>query len=138
MIDRLYRSRSDRMIAGVAGGVAQAFRLDPSLVRVVWAILVPATGGLALLVYVVMMIVVPEESEPLADGAARPPMRPMSTASYAVPVGIGLVVLGAYLLLRQYIPAIDFDRIWPVLLIAAGVLLLVMAMRRPDKPGDAP
>ena len=58
MNDRLYRSRADRMIAGVAGGLAQSMRLDPSIVRVIWAILVPATGGLALVVYIVMAIVV--------------------------------------------------------------------------------
>lgn len=132
MNERLYRSRSDRMIAGVAGGLAQSMRLDPSIVRVIWAILVPATGGLALVVYIVMAIVVPEE-EP---GAVHAAPRPMTGTSFAVPVGAGLVVLGAYLLLRQYVPALDFDRIWPVLLIALGVLLLVVAMRRrPDDTG---
>jgi phage shock protein C len=59
--DRLYRSRSDRMLAGVAGGVAERFELDPSLVRVGWAILVILSGGIFLLIYIVMAIVVPEE-----------------------------------------------------------------------------
>ena len=62
MNDRLYRSRSDRMLAGVAGGVAERFDLDPSLVRVGCgrssSIL---TGGIFLLIYIVMAIVVPEE-----------------------------------------------------------------------------
>lgn len=60
MHDRLYRSRNDRILAGVAAGVADALDADPSLVRVVWALLVVFTGGVALLVYVVMAIVVPE------------------------------------------------------------------------------
>jgi phage shock protein C len=132
MNERLYRSRSDRMIAGVAGGLAQSMRLDPSIVRIIWAILVPATGGLALIVYIVMAIVVPEEPA----GAEHAPPRPVTGTSFAVPVGAALVVLGAYLLLRQYIPQLDFDRIWPVLLIGLGVLLLIIAMRRrSDDPG---
>ena len=57
---RLYRSRDDRILAGVAGGVAEYFDLDPSLVRIVWALLVFA-GGFGLLLYIVMAIVVPEE-----------------------------------------------------------------------------
>jgi phage shock protein PspC (stress-responsive transcriptional regulator) len=65
--DRLYRSRDDRMLAGVAGGLAERFDLDPSLVRVLWVILVFVSGGLFLLAYVAMAIVVPEE--PL-DGVA--------------------------------------------------------------------
>jgi phage shock protein C len=59
--ERLYRSRSDRMLAGVAGGVADRFDLDPSLVRVLWAILVLLSGGIFLVIYIVMAIVVPEE-----------------------------------------------------------------------------
>ena len=133
MNDRLYRSRSDRMVAGVAGGLANSMRLDPSLVRIVWAILVFATGGIALVIYIVMAIVVPEE-QPGTVHAARPPM---TGGSFALPVGAGLVVLGAYLLLRQYVPALDFNRIWPVFLIATGVLLLLVAMRgRSDGSGD--
>lgn len=61
MNDRLFRSRSDRMLAGVAGGLAERFDLDPSLVRVGWAILVILSGGIFLLIYIVMAIVVPEE-----------------------------------------------------------------------------
>src|SRR4029077_9895595 len=57
--DRLVRSREDRMISGVAGGVAERLDVDPSIIRVVWAVLIFLTGGLALLVYIVMAIVVP-------------------------------------------------------------------------------
>src|SRR3990170_2971715 len=73
MDDRLYRSRDERMIAGVAGGLAERLDLDPSLVRIIWAVLVLPTGFLALLVYVVMAIVVPEEppaEAPLAEAPA--------------------------------------------------------------------
>jgi phage shock protein C len=61
MNEHLYRSRDDRMIAGVAGGLAEIWDADPSLIRIVWALLIFLTGGIALLVYIVMAIVVPEE-----------------------------------------------------------------------------
>lgn len=60
MAERLYRSRDDRMLAGVAAGVADALDADPSLVRIAWALLTIFTGGIALVVYIVMAIVVPE------------------------------------------------------------------------------
>lgn len=59
MNQRLYRSRTEVVWTGVAGGVAEWLRMDPSLVRIAWVILTPLTGGLALLVYLVMWIVVP-------------------------------------------------------------------------------
>ena len=72
MRDRLYRSRDDRVLAGVCGGVADWLDLDPSLVRIVFAVLV-LTGGIGLLLYIIMAIVVPEEPDyfqvPMAPGA---------------------------------------------------------------------
>ena len=59
MNERLYRSRTDRVISGVAGGLADYLAVDPSIVRVAWVLLAIVTGGIAALVYLVMMIVVP-------------------------------------------------------------------------------
>jgi phage shock protein C len=85
MDDRLYRSRNDRILAGVAGGLADRWDADPSLVRLVWALLVLFTGGIALLVYVIMAFVVPEE--PLAlTSAAR--VGAVGGASEATPAGL--------------------------------------------------
>jgi len=64
------------MLAGVAGGLAETWDADPSLVRIVWALLVVFTGGIALLVYIVMAVVVPEEDEDAY-------IRPMPTGSPA-------------------------------------------------------
>lgn len=83
--NHLYRSAHDRVIAGVAGGVAEHFDVDPSFVRIAWAILIPITGFLALFVYLVMALVVPLEKEdwsiagyptwaPPSPGADSPPL----------------------------------------------------------------
>ena len=59
MTERLYRHPTDRAIAGVAGGLAAWLNIDPSLVRVAWVLLAILSGGIFVLVYIVMMIVVP-------------------------------------------------------------------------------
>jgi phage shock protein C len=59
MNGRLYRSPDDRVLAGVAGGMAEAWDLDPALVRVGWALLAIISGGVFLLIYIVMALVVP-------------------------------------------------------------------------------
>lgn len=56
----LKRPRSNRMLGGVCCGVAKHFNLDPSLVRLAWAILV-LVGGTGLLLYLLMWIIVPED-----------------------------------------------------------------------------
>ncbi len=88
MNDRLYRSRDDRMLAGVAGGLAERFDLDPSLIRVLWVILALVSGGIFLLAYIVMAIVVPEEP---VDAAAWP----AGALSVAAPAAAGSAVSGA-------------------------------------------
>ena len=70
MTTHLYRSREDRMLAGVAGGLAELWDADPSLVRIIWALLVVLTGGIALVGYIVMAIVVPEEDGSRSWGSA--------------------------------------------------------------------
>jgi phage shock protein PspC (stress-responsive transcriptional regulator) len=57
---QLRRSRSDRMLAGVCGGIADYLRVDPTLVRVGFAVLAIVTWGVALLAYVVGWALMPE------------------------------------------------------------------------------
>src|SRR4051812_15756038 len=85
MDTRLTRSRDDRMIAGVAGGLADYLGIDPSLVRIAWVVLFLA-GGLGLLIYIIMWIVVPEEDELTPDEL----LAATSTASGAAPTPAGL------------------------------------------------
>jgi len=55
---RLYRSR-DRQLAGVAGGMAEYLEIDPTVVRILWIIVGVASGGLALLAYIILALVIP-------------------------------------------------------------------------------
>jgi phage shock protein C len=165
MADRLYRSRHDRMVAGVAGGLAEMWDADPALIRIIWALLVIFTGGVALLVYIVMAIVVPEADDaipapaattvatgdaplPTASGWATPPgssaeARAARRAARAerggMPVGMilggFLVLLGVFFLVREYLPEIDFDWFWPLVLVGIGVALLASSLWRGPRSG---
>ena len=58
---RLYRSRSDRMIAGVCGGIGQYFGVDSTIVRLFTVLATIFSGGVVFILYVVLWIVVPED-----------------------------------------------------------------------------
>lgn len=61
---RLRRSKADRMIAGVIGGLARYFGFDPTLARVLYVILsVVSVAFPGILVYIILWIVMPEEGE---------------------------------------------------------------------------
>lgn len=161
---RLYRSRRDSILGGVAGGVADYFDMDPSIVRIVWAVLALVTGGIFLVLYIVMWIVVPEgpsaatvaqagaagtpPSAEAGSDASATPTAPGTEASAptwevqeqrmrrggaggAVIFGLILIGLGVWFLIDRYIPAINGDLLWPIALVVLGIILLVVALRRP-------
>ena len=59
---RLYRSNSDRMLAGVAGGIANYFAIDPTIVRLLWLVAMIPLPFIPL-VYFVCAMVIPREPE---------------------------------------------------------------------------
>ena len=153
MSRRLHRSRTDTIVGGVAAGLASYLNTDPAFVRIAWAILVPVTGGAALIAYIVAWIVVPEAPEGVPPPATAPATDPVTgapvepdtdTSSWAPPepstrpsdgpagvvVGVGLVLIGLWFLLREYLPDFDWSLVWPLVLVGIGVLVLVSAMRR--------
>jgi phage shock protein C len=58
---RLYRSKTNRIIAGVCSGIAEYFNVDPTLIRLLW-LLFSLSGGAGVLAYVIAWIIIPEES----------------------------------------------------------------------------
>jgi phage shock protein C len=57
---KLYRSKTDRKVAGVCGGLAQYFNIDPTLIRVLFVVLA-ILGGSGLVLYLALWIIVPNE-----------------------------------------------------------------------------
>jgi phage shock protein C len=61
---RLYRSKKERMIAGVCGGIAEYFDMDPTLIRLLWVLITIFTGFAAgVLAYIIAWIIVPEKKK---------------------------------------------------------------------------
>ena len=60
---RLYRSESDRKLAGIGGGIGEYFNYDPTLMRIAWVVAAFLSCGLAVLAYLVLIFVIPNESE---------------------------------------------------------------------------
>lgn len=74
---QLYRSETNKMLAGVCGGIAEYFNADPTLVRIGAVVLVLITGGAGILAYIIAAIVIPVKSATTgtttpADTAAKP------------------------------------------------------------------
>ena len=125
-----------------------------------WAVLIVLTGGLALLVYIVMAIVVPERPIGVAPhhqdgtvagavnaegsaagpatggtpGRARRTDRSDATRGGLV-AGLILIVIGAFFLARELIPSIDFGFWWPTVAIGLGVVLVVVALMPSRRSG---
>ena len=146
---RLYRSRHDRKVAGVAGGMADYLGVDPTVVRILW-VLSFFLGGFTLVLYIVMAFVVPEEPfewTANAAGGTTPSGQPIDPSwtpwepghrpehrhggNAGLYFGILLVIFGAIALADQLIPGwSDGGRTGPALLVALGGVLLVASLRR--------
>ena len=64
---KLYRSRRQKMVGGVCGGLAEYFELDVSIIRVLWVIGTIISAGVGILVYIIMLIVFPEKPEEIDE-----------------------------------------------------------------------
>ena len=132
MSDRLHRSAEDRVLGGVCAGLAEQMGIDPTIVRIVWALLILPTGLIAVAVYVVMWLVVPEGPYTRSLGSAAPvvPRTHGGTRATTLLVGGGLIVLGVWFLVRDLFPVLDPGRFWPVALVIVGIGLIVWAYQR--------
>jgi len=136
---RLYRSRSDRKVAGVAGGLGDYFDVDPVLFRLGF-VLLGLMGGSGILAYAVAWIILPEgdstrASEPDAPGRARSGDGVSATRI----IGGGLLLalgLAAFVDLPRF--GFIFPWSWPVILITAGLAVLLWNQRRDPGPDHAP
>jgi phage shock protein C len=126
---RIYRSRTDRILGGVAGGLAKYLGVDPVLIRLAFVALLFA--GIGVLLYIVAWIIVPEE--PLEGTEELPPRaRPAGDGNTARMVVGGLLVAVGTLLLADWIfDTIALGRfVMPVVIIAVGIGLFTYGARR--------
>lgn len=122
---RLYRSKKDKIIAGVCGGLAEYFEVDPTIVRLVFVITLFA-GGTGLLAYIIALIVMPEE--PMNNSYYNStdhhvPVRKNNEKNRIIFGGI-LILIGVAFLFEKYFYWFDFSYLWPVALIIVGCLII--------------
>lgn len=137
----LYRSKNDSMIGGVAGGIGKSINLDPTLIRILFILLVLVGGG-GVLLYIILWIVLPlddqlsnnintnnmEENKAQESGQGpdftqqNPKFKRKDDGSLIA--GLILISLGVIFLVIRYVPRIDFGDLWPVILIVIGIVLL--------------
>jgi phage shock protein C len=127
---QLMRSRSDQMIAGVCGGLAQYLNLDPVFVRLGFVVLLFASG-VGLPIYIVLWLIMPEENGETAVTSDTDHLKvdgPSENGRVSQPVTIGaiLLLLGFYFLFREigWLAWLHGGIIWPLIIIGFGVYLL--------------
>ncbi|MBC7264322.1 MAG: PspC domain-containing protein [Chloroflexi bacterium] len=153
-MNRLVRRRSKRIIAGVCAGLGDYFGIDPALVRLVfvlWAIL----GQWAVAVYILLWVLIPEEGKEEADrgttvrdnvrevveevqqfgsdvGAMLRGEQTEASSQRIILLGAILVLLGLAMLANNLglFAWFQLGRLWPLLLIIAGVVLLIRSLGR--------
>lgn len=157
---KLHRSRSDRMIWGVCGGLAEYFNIDPTIVRVI-AVLLIFANGIGILAYIILAIVVPLESSKAAEpkDVIKENVEEMKETASGLGheihssfekeqvtseeaakarrrgrnlLGIILIAVGIFFLLSSFdlFWWFRWSYLWPVILVAIGLLIIVGARRK--------
>ena len=161
MEKRLYRSRNQRMIWGVCGGLAQYFNIDPTIIRLIFILAIPL-GGIGIIAYIILSLVVPlentqttepkdtikenvQEIKETAEAIGKDLQSTFSTKERnkdssennrprsGLVIGIIILIIGVISLVFTLGPNIiwwlRWVYLWPVLIIAIG-LLIIFARRR--------
>jgi len=143
-VKRLYRSSSQRKIAGVAGGLAEHFNIDPVIVRIAF-VLAALGGGSGILIYIILWIVIPEQSDFTKETAPSEktnyetsninsainmenqsePQKVKKNYHSNLTGGLILITLGVLFLIDRFVPNINFGDLWPVILIVVGITILL-------------
>jgi phage shock protein C len=156
MPTRLERSTTNKVVAGVCGGIGEYLQVDPTLVRVFFVVGTIVTGGLGLLGYIVLIVLMPLPGQPApfvktagvttgtvetaaGDASAQQvtpiapaPADPAAAERNRAAFGVVLIALGAIFLFSNagVFRIVRWDLAWPLVLIAIGALLLAQRMRR--------
>jgi phage shock protein C len=127
---RLYRSRTDKMIGGVAGGIGAYLDIDAALIRLAWVLLTLA-AGFGVILYIVAWIVIPEAPEGYTPEAAAEDAggRRFHPDAGRWIIGGLLALAGLFLLVDQFFPWAD-ELIVPMAVIAVGAGIIVYGVRR--------
>ena len=124
-VRRLYRSRTNRVLSGVCGGIAEYYGSDPTAVRLAALVIGLFTGIFPMvIVYIIAALVVPDGGG-VAVTAER---REVAPGQAAIVLGALLVLIGIAGFANVWLRA-DWEHVWPVAVIGLGAVLVVSALR---------
>jgi phage shock protein C len=138
---RLERSTTNRVIGGVCGGIAEYLAVDATLVRVAFVFTAFITAGLFVLAYIVLLVLMPQPGQPApftSAPAAPATIAPVDPAVHAAEAerrrmafGYILIAIGVAFLLSNagVFRFVQWQFLWPLVLIGIGVLFLVQRVR---------
>jgi phage shock protein PspC (stress-responsive transcriptional regulator) len=143
------------MIAGVCGGIAEYFDIDSTLVRLL-TVLVVLLGGTGIIAYIIAWIIIPKNPEQISDedfekrekltdkikkGAEdmieevkenfkTGESESTSERNRKILGGIIVIVIGIIFLLNSFFPWVGWGKLWPVILIAVGITIMIQAFKK--------
>ncbi len=135
MAEQLQRSTSNRVWSGVCGGIAEYFVIDATVVRAFFVIATIFSGGLFLLVYIALLVLMPHPARDLGSDATPPAASAEASSDRPArrreAAGWLLLVLGVLLLLANLgaFRFVQWQYVWPLVLIAIGMLLILRRSR---------
>jgi phage shock protein PspC (stress-responsive transcriptional regulator) len=129
MEKKLQRDTNHKVIGGVCAGLANYFDMDASLLRLLLAFMI-LFAGTGFWLYIILWIVMPAGNgfQPTAetidavmnDASPNPQINKGSLV-----VGLILIGLGAFGLIHRFVPAFNWQMVWPIILIVLGLVLLI-------------
>lgn len=135
---KLQRSRADRVIAGICGGLGEYFTVDPTIVRVLTVVAGVVTGGGIVLAYLIGWMVIPEKEGEEEKGASHGgPILGIIFGAILVLWGFGMLFdrMRYSMWVPQWIlPVFSFKSLFAVALVAAGVFLIVNLAKKGEMP----
>jgi phage shock protein PspC (stress-responsive transcriptional regulator) len=132
-VKRLERNRSDRMLAGVCGGLARYFDINPAFYRVGFVVLT-LIGGAGILIYLAAALVIPDEGE--EDSIASAALRDRRDRPWPV-IGLALVAVAGLVLLSRVSIWPHGDAAWILLLVAGGIVVQLTHRPRPEPRAES-
>ncbi len=132
MNKKLYRSREQKMLAGVCGGIAEYFNIDVTIIRLIWAVI--ALSGTGVLIYIIAAIVIPERpyGEQQDYVSYVDVSEPGDKGKLISILGIVLIIVGIVALIGGLFPVLWRTLrhgFWPSIIIIIGVALIYSAWK---------
>lgn len=144
MTEQLHRSSTNKVIAGVCGGLAEYFNIDATLVRLLWA-LAFFLAGTGFILYILAWVIIPDDpanvrregyavpgaSGPEEQGGNTPDALSGTGNGYRredkrhLVLGLTLIVLGVFFMLDRIFPFFRLHNLWPLILIIIGIMILM-------------